>query len=469
MMMASTVDLGGLLTFDCNNLAVRIFCYCTIADLCNVDIAMMSSNLLQSPLHDIYRLLTVNHLPRGLDRNQMAWLFKRSIKLKSVSFDPEVSMTDMAHILRQLHKGGNRSLVKYVDMSSCGDRTTDALFSQLFNVCTQMEILKLNGCKKISKDNIHQLSILCTTLTSLDLTDCDLVKTVGALAKGFPSLTELNIRRSSPCGKQGNNTVKDSTVRALCQGCPALLSLDLSCCDNTRDAALISLSKSFPALTALNMGGCDKITDTAVRTISQSCRGLSSVELGLGHDYSGKVTDSSVIALAHNCPSLTSFGIGRCYNITDAAAIVLGRGCPNLTHLDFTCCKRVTNEGVIALSQGCPSLTSLCLSKCVKVTGVAVTALSQGCPLLTTLSLRACEKISDSSVVALSEGCKHLTTLDISYCTKVTDEAIIALATNCPKLDSFLLTGCDEVTDEAVIALMQRYPGLRSLKIHTRN
>ena len=99
------------------------------------------------------------------------------------------------------------------------------------------------------------------------------------------------------------NTVKESTVRALMQGCPALISLDLSCCDNTRDAAIISLSKSFPALTALYMGGCDKITDTAVRTISQSCPELSSIELGVGHDYSGKVTDSSAIALAYNCPS----------------------------------------------------------------------------------------------------------------------------------------------------------------------
>ena len=458
--MNSRIDLGALLAHDNSTLATKVLSYCTMTDLGRFDLAVINHTLRPS-LCLLYPQLSVDHLPKGLDKIQMTWLFERSINLTHITFAADLSMTDMAYILRQLNKG-KTSVIKHVDVSRCGPHTTAALFSQLFNLCTRVENLNLSGCTNISKDNIHQLSLLCMTLKSLDLTDCDLVKTVGALVKGFPSLTHLSLARSSPGGK-GNNMLKDSAVKAICQGCPALLSLDLSNCENTRDAALIALSRSFPALTSLDMSGCDKITDAAIRAITQNCPGLRCIELGVGHDYSGKVTDSSAIAISRNCAALTSFSVSRCYNITDAAAVVLSRGCPNLKNLDFTYCSRITNEGVIALSQGCPALMTLHLSKCTKVTGVAITALSQGCPLLTTLSVHSCAKISDPSLVALTENCKLLTYLDITNCIKVTDEAIIALATNSPSLTSLSLTGCDEVTNDALVILFQRCKSLKYL------
>jgi hypothetical protein len=461
--MEYSVDLGILFVVDGRTLADHLFAFWTMQDLGRLDMALTNYRL-RASLCEIYPLLCVKHLEGGLDKSQMIWLISRSINLETITFAATLSITDMAFILRQLNKGNNRSRIRHVDMSLRGDDASAALFSQLFNVCTNMQTLNLSGCKNISKDNIYQLSVLCSTLRSLDLTDCDLTKTVGALSKGFPSLTTLSLARKK---EENNSMLKASAVKSLATGCPGLVSLDLSYCALTRDGTIISLAKALPSLTSLNLRGCDKITDTAIRTLSQCCPGLVRVELGVGADCSGKVTDSCVLALSHNCPALTTFGVSRCYNITDAAAILLARGCPALTCVDFTFCVRVTNEGVLALSQACTALTSISLAKCTKITGVAVTAISQTCPLLTTISLHSCAKITDASLIALAEGCKLLTSLDISHCVKITEEAILSVARSCRAMSVLHLVGCPGIMasgEALLVGLVAECPSLTLLE-----
>lgn len=447
-------------------LATALFSFLNMNDMGALDVAL-TNHFMRPSLFEVYPLLCVQHLKKGLDRRQMLWVIGRSIGVESITFPCDATVDDIIHILT-LIKGSPYLRIKHVDMSYCGSVTNGTLFSQLFHACTQMETLNLAGCNNISRDTIQQMGSLCPYLTSLDLSDCDLVKTVTALSKGFRSLTHLVLARRRTRhsdgivsgGKGYKSMLKEGAIKALACGCPNLVALDLSNCDNTRDGAVISLVKAFPALTSLNLNGCDKITDSAIRTLSQNCPGLINVELNIGHGYSGKITDSSVIALSRNCPGLTSFGASRCYNITDAAATVLSKGCPGLTSVDFTCCNRITNEGILALTE-CTSLTSLHVSKCVKITGAAVTALSQRCTHLTTLSLHSCAKITDTSLIALSESCKSLTSLDITNCNKLTDEAIKAVATNCCALSSLYMAGCENVTDDGLVAL---FKGCRSLQ-----
>ena len=105
-----------------------------------------------------------------------------------------------------------------------------------------------------------------------------------------------------------NATIKDATIIALAEHCPALIRINVSYCMKLTDAAIIALAEHCPALIDVNLGECCNLTDAAINALAEHCPALTGVNV------SGcwSLTDAALIALAERCPALTVVKMGRC-------------------------------------------------------------------------------------------------------------------------------------------------------------
>ena len=76
--------------------------------------------------------------------------------------------------------------------------------------------------------------------------------------------------------KQGDKFIRcrntDAGIRALATGCPQLLSLDMSGCDNITDEGIIALATGCPQLLSLSSSCCDNITYEGRRIAKSICK-----------------------------------------------------------------------------------------------------------------------------------------------------------------------------------------------------
>ena len=109
------------------------------------------------------------------------------------------------------------------------------------------------------------LARTCTQLSVLDVGLCKRVTVAGlvAVARACPLLTELN---AGWCG-----TVTDDVLRALARGCPRLEALNVGDSGDVTDAGVEAVAAACPALRHLHFSWC--------RQLSRGCavRGISSI------------------------------------------------------------------------------------------------------------------------------------------------------------------------------------------------
>ena len=98
--------------------------------------------------------------------------------------------------------------------------------------------------------------------------------------------------------------------------------------------------------------GAHRISRVGLRMYTEGCPGLISVDLSGCY----QITDACVIALSQGCPKLSSLDLRNCGQITDACVIALSQGCPQLSSLNLYGCEQITDACVTALSQGYPRL-----------------------------------------------------------------------------------------------------------------
>ena len=211
-----------------------------------------------------------------------------------------------------------------------------------------------------------------------------------------PSLLSLDLH--------GCINVTDVVISSLSVGCSELQEIIVSECTRIGDAGIVAVADHCPKLCVINLSNCQNITDAGIIVLAHGCPQLSSIDLSSCHD----ITDAGMIALAQGCPQLSSINLYNCSNITDAGMIALAHGCPQLSSINLSECSNITDAGVIALAHGCPQLSSINLYNCINVTDAGMVALVQGCPLLRQVRLSYCRHVSLSSVLVLVKGCPDL-------------------------------------------------------------
>jgi hypothetical protein len=103
---------------------------------------------------------------------------------------------------------------------------------KILSVCGHgLNILALCGCSELTADDIKTISKLCPNLQLLDIENCDKIKGFPSGAK-FPSLTALGIESSNIAGKDLSNISKS---------CPNLEVLDLEKCQELKKSKIPTL------------------------------------------------------------------------------------------------------------------------------------------------------------------------------------------------------------------------------------
>ena len=196
-----------------------------------------------------------------------------------------------------LMAGGCPNII-HLDLKNCYLITT---YSMLFIAqnCSKLIHLNLSQCDGITDDAMSTISQYCPQLTYLDLSGCD--------------------------------DLSDNAIIALFQGCINLAHLNLGECDFS-DASIIAITFSPRAHCLLNLTLCDcNITDVSVILLSQGCPNLVSLDVSRCET----ITDDSVFMLPKGCPKLERILLKGCYQLTFASITVLLEECSKLRYLDI--------------------------------------------------------------------------------------------------------------------------------------
>lgn len=269
----------------------------------------------------------------------------------------------------------------------------------------------------------------------------------------YSNLTLLNL---SGCEK-----ITDVGLESLSALGSSLKSLYLDNAYSITGSGLAAMSKHCTFLEKLSLSGTLGISGSGYSIIGQQCRDLTMLKL------SGcrTITPWAFMKIFEGCKKLSVVDISFCSLITDQEIKLLAE-CSDLRQLNLRECKQVSDVGLSFLSQGCPRLAELNLKRSelpFRVSDVALLQLAQGCQNLVSLNLHGCEMISDTGLSWLANWSKELKNLDISNCSKITNKGIRHIGEGCQKLKTITLLNLKRVSDVGIRCIATGCPTLESL------
>ncbi|KAJ3167212.1 hypothetical protein HK101_011814 [Irineochytrium annulatum] len=305
----------------------------------------------------------------------------------------------------------------------------------------QLHTLHLSGgaSSHVTDDLLASISTHLPLLTTIDLSDCELVS--------------------------------DAGVSALASACPLLMDVNLKACRLLTDAAVSSLaSQPTPRLRFLNVGLCTLIADGAASALAAVCAQTPTAHEEGIHTlkFSGcvNITDAS---LTHLLPATTLrlLCLSGCRNITATALSAL---LPKLSHLEsinLYACSGVDDDAVVLLARSCPRLQSVVLSRC-GVGDRGVVAIAEHCRRVHTCYMSFLSSgvgaLTSVGVGAMLRGCPELKLLDVTRCVALADEAFEGLERGM-MLQVFMAKCCGGVTFGGLGRLVEACPRLQSLDV----
>eukprot|EP00899_Mesostigma_viride_P005370 jgi/Mesvir1/14834/Mv05460-RA.1 len=252
----------------------------------------------------------------------------------------------------------------------------------------------------------------------------------------------------------------DQHVTAIAQGCPKLLTLDVSHCPGVTNVGVAAVGENCHLLRCLNVSFCGDVGDRGLSVVAEGCPDLRQLFAAYA-----RVSNACYSTLVKFGITLSAFSIPRAWVPRPLCQLapLLSRW-PMLQHLDLSWCRNLRSFFFIhnrniepvplrlaVIADNCPDLRYLDVSGlCVQK---QVVALAPKCPELRTVLMES-TFATDDDVAALATHCRHLHTLDVSY-TGVQDGAIQELARMCPMLESLAVTACHNVSDNSLMAIVE--------------
>lgn len=319
-------------------------------------------------------------------------------------------------------------------------------------------------------------------------------------------------------GIESGQLITNGVVQELCTVQPSLTSLDLTNCELISDVGLWAIARHCTSLKHLILSGCHQITNVGLRSISLACSNIVTLDFNncnllddigltvlatgawkLEHLYLQHctgLTDTGVGKIAHAGHSLVTLDLFGCTNVGefgDHALKEIGAFCGSLKYLDLGGCKRVEDPGLRAIAVGCTSLETLKLAGCDLVTGKSIKALCKHSRAMQVLHLVGCKKLVDKDF-EMFNNCAMvptLTDLDLAGNPKITDRGVAALCrafgprlfklglaqSNCTDFSSQIVSNmctrireltfsqCSNLTDDTVHTLARKVTSLCTLKL----
>lgn len=209
----------------------------------------------------------------------------------------------------------NRPVIHKAVLGKC-ERIGDKSVTSLLSTGTQLQLLNLNGSKRITDKAFLDLpsSLECKYLKRVALVACESLGDAG-VQKIVNLAPNLHLLRLGECPN-----LTDNAVRSICKLGKNLLSIDLSGCGRLTDAAIKGLANHCIELREVKLSHCTLLTDDSVASLAQ-LQGLQDIVL----DYCG-ITSKSILALTR-CNSYEDFPKIR----EPCLRLVSLEGCSNVT------------------------------------------------------------------------------------------------------------------------------------------
>lgn len=254
--------------------------------------------------------------------------------------------------------------------------------------------------------------------------------------------------------------ISDDAIKKLCLNCKNIEILNFKQCLKLTDLTCIYISKYLHNLKSVNFDSCN-ISDNGIKALCENCHSLESIDIS----HCRNISSEGVSILAKNCSKLKYFVSKYLTVIIDSSFKQLVQNCSNLQHVSLQNCHNLTDDSLTALANNCHNLQFLCISNCKHLTDSTLQALGKNCPKLKILEASGCSFFSDNGFIPLSKGCHLLERMDLEECNRITDSTLQNLSLNCPSLRHLTLSRCEFITDEGIKLISSSNCASESLQV----
>ncbi|CAL9069300.1 unnamed protein product [Musa banksii] len=221
-----------------------------------------------------------------------------------------------------------------IDLTCCHLLTNKALVA-IGDKCKNLTCLQLESCKLITDNGLDCIGTCCSNLEEIDLTDCTMTN---AAMKYLSRCSELTVLKLGLCDK-----VSDEGLVHIASNCKKLRVLDLYRCFEVTDDGLAAIATGCKRIKNLNLCYCTRITDLGLKHLS-CLEDLHDLELRGVHC----VTSLGITAIANGCQHLTELDLKHCHLVDDAGLFALGQYTKNLRQANLSYCQ-VSSMGLCNL------------------------------------------------------------------------------------------------------------------------
>lgn len=234
-----------------------------------------------------------------------------------------------------------------------------------------------------------------------------------------------------------NKSTSNEDLVQLISAFPNLTSLDVSECELLSEDSCIAIGSYCPNLITLKTP-----KDLNIAFVLESCKALRTItgQYEPNYHFHSSLTDidltfeddidDAVLAVAEACPSLAAF-VTECDDLIDSSVVKLVEKCHCLFVLKLFC-NGLTDLTALAIASNCKNLQCLCLPS-ESLTDVGVIAVVQQNKNLKEIDIRA-SLITDQSLTAISDNCKLLTILNLGQCSDITKIGLFKVVNSCKLL-----------------------------------
>ncbi|KAM4676673.1 F-box and leucine-rich repeat protein 13 [Discoglossus pictus] len=308
--------------------------------------------------------------------------------------------------------------------------------------CKNLQDLNLSECQSLNDEAMKIICEGCTALLYLNVSFTDITNaTLRIMSRNLLNLQYLSLAQ---CRKF---TDKGLQYLGSGKGCHKLIYLDLSGCTQISIDGFKFLAAGCSSLQELHINEMYTLTDSCMLVLLEKCHHLTSVSL-LGSPH----LSDAVFKLIAQGRKLTKIRIEGNSRITDASIKTLCKACPNLNHIYITDCQKITDIGLKAVS-ALKNIIVLNVADCVRMSDPGVRQVLEGPSgtKIRELNLTNCVRVSDLSLLRIAQKCHNLTYLSLRFCEYVTDSGIELLG-NMASLISIDLSGTS-ITDQGLSIL----------------
>eukprot|EP00735_Rhodelphis_limneticus_P001400 TRINITY_DN1200_c0_g1::TRINITY_DN1200_c0_g1_i1::g.17295::m.17295 TRINITY_DN1200_c0_g1::TRINITY_DN1200_c0_g1_i1::g.17295 ORF type:complete len:446 (-),score=23.98,sp/Q9CZV8/FXL20_MOUSE/24.30/4e-20,LRR_6/PF13516.1/1.8e+03,LRR_6/PF13516.1/2.5e+03,LRR_6/PF13516.1/0.073,LRR_6/PF13516.1/0.094,LRR_6/PF13516.1/5.5e+02,LRR_6/PF13516.1/42,LRR_6/PF13516.1/1.5e+04,LRR_6/PF13516.1/1.4e+02,LRR_6/PF13516.1/10,LRR_6/PF13516.1/0.035,LRR_6/PF13516.1/16,LRR_6/PF13516.1/2.1,LRR_4/PF12799.2/1.2e+04,LRR_4/PF12799.2/0 len=317
-------------------------------------------------------------------------------------------------------------------------RQVTTSLSAIAAACTNLEVLNLESCPKITDDHLIDMSGHLANLKELNISQTFIgERGLSSILSRCKKLETLICRKCSQLTAEAFRTLGAGSREVS-----NLTHLDLSLCIRVVPEVAIFL-KPASRLKTLSIGGLARMQPLAMQMICQNAPGLERLDIS----NTERLGNAQLIPICRTARHITSLNIAGCANVTceglGASVAVL----PKLQELNCNKCN-IRDNGILALAQApcAKNLRSLSISWCTHVTSQSMRAfITVAGTSLHSLEMETCWRLDKDFWLDLAQYCPNLERLNVRMCT-VTFEDFELLAKS---LHHLIRIDVGSVADEA--------------------